>query len=593
MDQVTQVREKTDIVALISEYIALRQVGRNFKTNCPFHGEKTPSFVVSPQRQIWHCFGCQKGGDVFTFLMEYESIEFPEALKILAHKAGIELIQSQFETGISAKKEKVYKLNHLSAEFYHYLLLHHKVGVNALSYITQERGIKEQVINTFMVGFAPRIGNALVSYLLKKKNYKKEELLDAGLAYERNGRLMDFFSNRIMFPLYDHRDNIIGFSGRVFGASNTDQFAVSKYVNTRETLVYHKGSTFFGLNATRKEIKELNQAIIMEGEFDVMTSFQEGIGNVVAVKGTALTENQVNLIARFAQKITLCFDQDKAGIDAMKRSVPVLEKKGLTITVVSVPNGKDPDDAIKTDPIEFKKSVKNDSGIYDFLLAKALEGNSRNTAEGKRKISEELLPVFARIENEIVKEHYLRKLSSELDTTYESIHRQYEKLGQPKQEQSVAAPHIKKGREEILEEYLLSLIVQSSMPKKTLEDAVVIISDSLSRERAYQKILYHLLSFFSTAEVFDNRKFGDNLPTELISTYDKCFLFPLPKFPDDKSYKEEIVKVSTELKKMYLQEKIKQMNDLIKENEAKGNEEEAGRLHEEFSKLVSQMSSPE
>ncbi|MGH7245370.1 MAG: DNA primase, partial [Candidatus Levyibacteriota bacterium] len=319
MDQVSEIRNKIDIVALIQEFVPLKKMGRNFKANCPFHGEKTPSFVVSPERQIWHCFGCNKGGDVYTFLMEYEHMEFPEALRILADRAGVRLVNQAFDTGVSSKKETIYKLNRLAAEFYHYLLVKHQLGKIALSYVLERRHIKTQTLNTFLLGFAPQTGNALTTYLVKKKGYKKEDILEAGLATQRGSQLYDFFQGRLMFPLFDHRDNIIGFSGRIL----EDNEKTSKYINTRDTLAYHKGMTFFGLNSAKQAIKKEQNAILMEGEFDVISSFQEGITNAVAVKGTALTQDQVSLLARFTPMISLCFDTDSAGQEAFKRSLPL------------------------------------------------------------------------------------------------------------------------------------------------------------------------------------------------------------------------------------------------------------------------------
>jgi len=204
MDQVSLIRSKIDIVSLIQEYIPRKKMGRNFKTNCPFHSEKSPSFVVSPERQIWHCFGCQRGGDVYAFLMEYEHIEFPEALRMLADKAGVVLENQHIDVGLSSKKERMYGLNHLAAEFYNYLLTKHELGKEALDYLTKKRHMKLPTIKTFQVGYAPTSGSALTTYLIKKKGYKKEEVLEAGLAYERNGRLYDFFHGRIMFALTDH-----------------------------------------------------------------------------------------------------------------------------------------------------------------------------------------------------------------------------------------------------------------------------------------------------------------------------------------------------------------------------------------------------
>src|SRR5579872_214543 len=213
MDQVSQIREKIDIVSLLQEYIPLKKAGRNFKAVCPFHSDKTPSLVVSPERQIWHCFGCGKGGDCFSFLMEYEHIEFPEALRILAQKAGITLQNQRIDNATVSKKEKIYALNHLAAEFYHYLLTKHPSGKKALEYVLQ-RGIKPATINTYMLGYSPH-GASLVTYLHKKKQYSTDDIFDAGLATRYGRDVVDFFQGRLMFPLYDHRNNIIGFSGRV------------------------------------------------------------------------------------------------------------------------------------------------------------------------------------------------------------------------------------------------------------------------------------------------------------------------------------------------------------------------------------------
>jgi DNA primase len=415
MDQVSQIRDQVDIVALIGEYITLKKAGRNFKSPCPFHNEKSPSFVVSPERQIWHCFGCGKGGDCYTFLMEYEHLEFPEALRALAKRTGIELQQSEFESSTSSKKESIYHLNKLAAEFYHFILMNHKAGEKAREYL-KERNVSEKVLKSFLIGYAPS-GAALSSYLLQKKKVNKEDLIESGLVTDRGYQVRDFFWDRIMFPLFDHRDNIMGFSGRILTAESTGP----KYINTRETLVYHKGDMFFGLNMTKEAIKKENQALLVEGEFDVLSCFQNGVPNVVAVKGTALTERQVALLGRFAQKITVCFDGDRAGQEAIKRSLPIIEKKGLNTTVVVIPGGKDPDESIKNDPTAFKIAVKNDIGIYDYLLSSTLKNYDKASLEGKQKISEDLLPLFSSIQNEIIKEHYLKKVSTELDTTYERI----------------------------------------------------------------------------------------------------------------------------------------------------------------------------
>ena len=584
MDQVAQIREKIDIVSFISEFIPLKKAGRNFKANCPFHGEKTPSFVVSPERQIWHCFGCGKGGDVYTFLMEYERLEFPEALRTLAKRAGIELKTQEKNSNLATQKERLYQINSLTKEFYHYVLTQHPAGKHALEYL-KNRGVSDKVIETFRLGFAPT-RNALIKYLLSKKKFVREDLVASGVAFQKGYDTVDFFRGRLMFPLIDHRDNVVGFAGRILD-NNTN---TSKYINTRETLIYHKGEQFYGLNITKDAIRRENQAIIVEGEFDVISCFENGVANVVAVKGTALTEAQVNLLGRFAQKITFCFDGDKAGQEAIKRSLAVVEKKGLTPTVIEILGGKDPDESLKKEPGLFKKAVKEDSNIYDYLFSKTLTAVDITSVSGKKEFADQILPVIAPIKNEIIKEHYIKKISTELDTSYESIVKELEKIQQPrlKQAQQTTTKQ-KRSKEELLEEYLLALILQSSMPKKTLADAMEVLSEVMPKERAYHKIMDHLLSHFQRQEGFDSNSFGNGLPQELVSIYDTSFLVALPHFLDEEHAEEEVKKTSQQLKRLYIQKMLKELAVEIKQKEKEGLEDDAMSLRKKYSEFASRI----
>jgi DNA primase len=584
MDEVSQIRDKIDIVALISEYITLKKAGRNFKAPCPFHNEKSPSFVVSPERQIWHCFGCQKGGDVYTFLMEYERLEFPEALRTLAKRVGIPLTGRGQQSGLSSQKERLYQINGVAKEYYHYVLLKHPAGKHALDYLTK-RGIKQQLIETFMLGFSP-MGNALTKYLLSKKKFSREDLVDAGLAFQRDGDTVDFFRGRLMFPLVDHRDNVVGFAGRTLDPEAT----TSKYINTRETLIYHKGEQFYGLNVTKDAIRREEQAIILEGEIDLLSCFEHGIGNVVAVKGTALTEAQVALLARFAKKITFCFDGDKAGQNAIKRSLAIVEKKGLTPTVIEIPGAKDPDEILQDNPGLFKKAVRSDVNIYDYLFAKILAAVDKDTVEGKKEVTDEFLPVIATIKNEIVKEHYLKKLSNELDTSYESIVRELGKLQQPRPvQQKEEQPKQKRNKEEILEEYLLALIVQSHSPKKSLQQTMEILSDVMPKDRAYHKIMDHLLSHFEKQDHLDGKNFSTSLPKELVTTFDTGFLVSLPQFLDEKQEEAELQKISYQLRRIYIQKRLKELAIKMQQKENEGDTEAVASLQKTYSALASRI----
>lgn len=584
MDQVAEIRDKIDLAALIGEYVPLKKAGRNFKAPCPFHNEKSPSFVVSPERQIWHCFGCGKGGDCYTFLIEYERLEFPEALRLLAKKVGVELQQRSAQPALTSQKERLYQCNSLAKEFYHYVLMEHKVGEKAREYL-KGRGITEAVMKTFMLGFSPSTGTALTSYLTRKKGFTDEEVVAAGLAYQRGPKPQDFFWGRLMFPLIDHRDNVVGFSGRIL--DNNDK--TSKYINTRETLIYHKGEHFYGISVTKDAIRRTNQAIIVEGEFDVISCFENGIANVVGVKGTALTEGQVNLLARFAQKITFCFDGDKAGQEAIKRSLPIVEKRNITPTVIEIPGGKDPDESLKNEPGLFKKAVKEDSGIYDYLFKKVFSSIDADSAEGKKQIADTLLPFLAEIRNEIIKEHFIRKLSTDLGTSYESIMKEMNRL---KRKEAPVVEKVeskeKKAKEEILEEYLFALIIQHQKPISMAQKAVETIGTVFTQERAYQKLLMHLQSAPLDGQ-FSTKGFGNSVPKELVPSYDISLLTSLPKFLDDKNYDEEIESVTRKLKQLYVQKKLKELATEIQQMEEDGQEDEANVLRKAYSDISSQL----
>ena len=549
MDQATEIREKIDIVSLISEYLPLKKAGRNFKTNCPFHNENTPSLVISPERQIWHCFGCGKGGDAFTFLMEYENMEFPEALRALAKKAGITLRETAFKSQEYSEKEKIFTINNQALKYYHYILTEHKIGNVALSYLLEKRKINKGIIDTFELGFAPSGGSALSDYLVKKKGYKNKDLLFAGISFERNGRLYDFFRGRIIFPLFDHRGNVTGFSARALDDNNQP-----KYLNTKETAVYHKGSMFFGLNGAREEIKQKQDAIIVEGEFDMISLFMEGIKNVVAIKGTALTENQVNLLARFTPKVTLCLDQDNAGFEATRRSLETIEKKGLTTAIIVTTEGKDPDEAIKKNPAGFKKAIKESVGVYDYLTEKFVSETDKDTAQGKKDITDNLLPLFANITNEVIKEHYLKKLSAILDISIASLLKEVEKLQKKDLEDKVIVPLKKstKTERETAEEYALALILQSNDPKKAVEENKAFFEEYKFEIQALEKVLKQTFPFFEKRDKFNAELFSKSLSKELVPAFDTCYLFPLTKFIIDESkYPQEISKQISRLKEFH------------------------------------------
>jgi len=284
-DQTEEIKEKIDIVEYIGQFVKLTKAGRNFKGLCPFHQEKTPSFVVSPDRQIWHCFGtCGVGGDVISFLMKWENLTFYEALKELAEKAGVKLESGNFEDTKWDQKEKLYAINRATLKYYQYLLAKTSYGAAAREYL-QKRKLDERIINTFELGYAPSSWDSLSKYL-QKKSFSLQDIAASGLIIFKNQRHgYDRFRNRIMFPLRDARDNVVGFSGRLL----KDDARSAKYVNTPETDVYHKRNHLYGINKTKEAIRKRDNVIVVEGEFDLITPYQYGVENIVAIKGAALT----------------------------------------------------------------------------------------------------------------------------------------------------------------------------------------------------------------------------------------------------------------------------------------------------------------
>jgi DNA primase len=376
MDQIAEIKQKIDVVDLISTYVPLTKSGRNYKGLCPFHSEKTPSFMVSPELQMFKCFGCGQGGDVFKFIELVEGIDFPQALRQLADKAGVKLEQniSDKEEG---RKKILYEINHLAAVFYHFILIKHPAGKKALEYFIKKRKIKKETIEQFNLGYAPESWDILYRSF-SKKGYKTEDLLNAGLIVKSTGSgHIDKFRARVMFPLADVSGKIVGFSGRVLDDT------APKYLNTPETQIFHKGSFIFALDKAKLDIKK-EGAIVVEGHTDCITAHQYGINNVVASGGTAFTTSQLQILKRYTEDLILCFDADTAGDAAIQRGIELAEKENFNIKVIVVPAPyKDLDELLNADLASAKELISNPIPIYDFYLVSAFKHNDKTTALGK------------------------------------------------------------------------------------------------------------------------------------------------------------------------------------------------------------------
>lgn len=510
-DQVEEIKNKIDIVDVISEYVDLKKAGTNYKGVCPFHSEKTPSFMVNPELQIYKCFGCDAKGDVFTFLEEYEGMEFYESLKFLAEKTGVVLKKDDDKHSLDLRsKRKLYDINESVHRFYQYMLHKHTSGSSALEYLKKERGLTDDTITAFQIGYAPNDFSALEKVFVLKKKATKEELEKVGLSYLKNGRPLDRFRGRIMFPLFDHRGNLNGFAGRIL--PHLDKGDTGKYINSPETILHHKGNMLFGLWTTRKEIKKTGFAVLVEGPMDAIASYQGGVKNVVAIQGTSLTQEQVKLLARFTKKLVFCLDSDFAGEGAERRGIQMAESEGLEVRVAQLTGFKDPGEAAIQDSTSYKKAIKEAIGVWDFIINTVIGRYDNLDGETKAKISRELAPLLATIADDIVRSHYIGEVARKLSVPVDAVSREVvKKTIMVNQTSVVKDPFQKKEktRKSILEERFLSLAF-SANPEYLLSKDMGVITELQSR-----KLLDTFLKYAKGKDTLSIAVFSKELSNDL------------------------------------------------------------------------------
>ncbi|MDD5129944.1 MAG: DNA primase [Candidatus Omnitrophica bacterium] len=425
---------RTDIVEIISSYIPLKKAGSNFKANCPFHHEKTASFMVSPERQIYHCFGCGESGNAFKFLMRHERMEFPEAVETLAKKAGV--ILPDQDNPVLAKaaslSTQLYKINELAAGFYKNNL-HAASAAAAVKYLS-DRGIKPAIIKEFHLGLATSGWDGLINFL-RSKNISLALMEQAGLILPKDsGGYYDRFRNRIIFPILDMRSRVIGFGARVLDSS------LPKYINSPETPIYTKGRNLFGFNLSKDFIRDADCAVIVEGYLDFMIPYQEGIKNLVASQGTALTLEQIKLLKRYTYNIVMVYDGDTAGEIATLRSLDILIDEGINVKVVPLPKGMDPDTLVRNHGVDkLKVKIENAVSFFDYKLNVLKIRHDIKDAHGKAKIASEMLLTINKFDNAILRGEYTKKLSEEMAVPQQHILEELHKL-KPKSAVAVPVP---------------------------------------------------------------------------------------------------------------------------------------------------------
>ena len=584
---IDKIRQSSNIIEVISEYINLKKMGRNFKSLCPFHQEKTPSFIVSPDKQIYHCFGCGEGGNVFNFVMKMENISFSEAALKLAKRANIKVPKNIFSKEYNGKynkeKERIFKINMFAADFYHNYLLSSSEASFARRYLEQ-RGITKDIIELFKIGYVGKSGYCL-SPIAIKNGFLKQDLIKANLVKSNNKEL---FTNRIIFPIFDIRNRVIAFGARLID----EKEGLPKYINSPESVVFSKGRNLYGFNITKESIKENPYLIIVEGYFDLITCVQYGFRNCVATLGTALTAEQANLILRYTKNVVIVYDGDPAGFKAALRGWEVLIEQGLQVKVVILPKGYDPDKYLRTQNKEgFSSLISSASPLIDFWIKISQQHLDLKINENKIKVIEELIPIISKIKDPFIKETELKKLSYYLEIKEDHL---YWRLQQEKRiRKPVSSPGLQQrisssGIINLQEKIIQSMLKDTSKIKKIKSQ----ISVEDFPDKNYRQIISLIYSLTEAQNEIDpnvimdrlnnnneDSNFGVNqIMSKLIMeieedkvyfedrTIDKM-IFSLKRFNDEQKYKqlEKEINLSLQRNLPISSEKIRLYHQLSKQ----------------------------
>ena len=583
---VDEIKSKLDIIDVLSEYIQLKQAGANFRAICPFHREKTPSFFISPERQIWHCFGCGKGGDIFGFIQEIEGVEFPEALRILAQRAGVKI--AKYNQAEVSQKTKLQDICSISAKFYHKILLESSSAEKARQYL-KERELDQKTIAEFQLGFAPEKGNLLLEFL-SKRGYKPAEIEAAGMIIKstRQSSYYDRFRNRIMFPIFNLFGQVVGFTGRVMPGEEQNK-ETAKYINTPETQIYSKSRVLYGLDKAKLEAKLQNSVILVEGNMDVIACHQFGTKNVVCTSGTALTSEQIKLLKRYTPNIILAFDVDLAGQNATQRGIDLLLQEDLNVKILNLLSGKDPDECIRKTPEIWQKAIKEPLPIMEYYFSSAIARVSPNSQtlniENKKQVSQILLPFIAKLGSPVEQGLWVKKLSNDLDISETSLHDALKKIKLPQKNKEENNSEVKEkpSSEEQVGDMLLGLILK--YPEKG-EIASKLIFDMFVRPRAQAlaKIIKECYIKNNKIEVDQIKEALKDKDSEYI---DFLFFLVEKEFAGqkDKEIEKEFNNLFRILKKRHLERRREKVMLELKEAEKNKDKEMVEKIIREITEL--------
>lgn len=582
---IEQIKERLDIVELIGSYVRLEKAGSNFKARCPFHGEKTPSFFVSPARQMWHCFGCSKGGDHFQFIQELEGVEFPEALKILAERTGVELLKE--DPRIRSERVKLLTLLEEATRFFEANLFNRKdVG----AYL-KDRGLTGETAKRFRLGYAENKWDALLHYL-RAKGYSEYEIEQAGLLVKKEGGgFYDRFRARIMFPFFDSQGRIVGFSGRIFAsspeASAKEEILSSsakagegaaKYINTPQTVLYDKSKLLYGFHAAKNAIREKNEAILVEGQMDLIMSHQAGVENVVAVSGTALTSFHLNILRRLASSLLMAFDMDTAGLGATDRGIALALEAGFDVKIVNIAQGKDPADLIKISADAWKEAIKEPKHIITFLID-AASSKYEDKRFALKELRQKALPYIAKIPNDMERAHWVKEIAARFTIAEESIWAETKKfLGGNKnsilQNNKISQAAAVGSRKDVVEERFLGLLAWKGF---------AFFSDAGLGEEAdffspARRSIFSLLC--EERSIHESDHYIKKLALEAELAY---------AYIEDDALRQEVTTLRRELKREHARERLEALTSEIRLAERDGRKDNLVEKLEEFKKYSEEL----
>lgn len=603
--QVEEIKNKLNVVDVVGSYIKLTKTGINYRGVCPFHSEKTPSFFVSPGRQMWHCFGCGSGFSIFDFIMKIEGVEFPDALRILAQKAGVELKRENPQ--LRSERQKLYEICELACTFFQ-KQLESQVGKEVLEYLSK-RGILPDSIIKWRIGYSPDKWSSLTEFLIGK-GFKREDIVRAGLAVEKESGndSYDRFRGRIIFPVFDLNSQVVGFGGRVFKQGSEKEIA--KYINTPQTLIYDKSNILYGLNVAKIAVRKQNQCVVTEGYTDVIMCHQAGFENTVASSGTALTSGHLSILKRYSENLVLAFDMDFAGDSATKRGISLAQEQGFNIKIIeSYGNNKeksDPADIILKNPQLWADSIEKAKSIMDYYFDSVFSNFNKETADGKKEISRILLPIIKQIPNTIEQSHWIQKLSNDMNIKEEIITSELNKISlqqsrnltqvPEKIESKLTEPNLAADkRKKLIEEKIISLILKDPDYVTLIEqDQYHIFSNNV------QDFLKEVKRLIEHHVVEDEKKLKEEFKAIISSSLSgldldsefKNFLFALSlrsEIEYEEDSKNELHVCILELSSIALKERLNKISDDIKKAEEEKDAQKVANLVEEFNKLTKKL----